>query len=208
MSKVLLIAIFAGATEGTTSTVLEAPPASPTSGGRRTQPYESWLHPPRPAGPGPTSYPMASPAATITQPARSGLCSRHRGRSLTLIRIPVPTPRSPLPWSLPFVLPWARWHCPLPAAGQRRPGAKGGGERRRDLAEPRRDRGTGGRRLRGRIVGCDRHAESWFGGSATAPSSLRQGHSRGRCPTSSSAQARTDHQACCSASAALATTTA
>jgi hypothetical protein len=63
MSEVLLVAIFAGATKGTTSTVLEAPPASPTSGGQCTHPYESRLHPPRPAGPGPTSYPMASQSA-------------------------------------------------------------------------------------------------------------------------------------------------
>src|SRR3982751_2100698 len=64
MSEVLLVAIFAGATKGTTSTVLEAPPASPTSGGQCTHPYESRLHPPRPAGPGPTSYPMASRSAS------------------------------------------------------------------------------------------------------------------------------------------------
>ncbi|MEO7730945.1 MAG: hypothetical protein ABIY55_08250, partial [Kofleriaceae bacterium] len=44
---------------------------------------ESRRHPARPARPGPTSYAMASRPATITQPARSGRCSRGRGRSLT-----------------------------------------------------------------------------------------------------------------------------
>lgn len=44
---------------------------------------ESRRHPPRQAGPGPTSYTMASPAATITQSARSGRCAPTRGRSLT-----------------------------------------------------------------------------------------------------------------------------
>lgn len=61
-----------------------APPsASPTFGGRRAQPCERGPHRPRPAGPGPTSYAMASTRPSITQPARSCRCSRGRARSLT-----------------------------------------------------------------------------------------------------------------------------
>jgi hypothetical protein len=43
----------------------------PEDGGQRTHPYESRLHPPRPAGLGPTSYLMAYRAVPITQPAGS-----------------------------------------------------------------------------------------------------------------------------------------
>ncbi len=83
MSELLLVAIFAGATEGTTSTVFVAPSASPTFGGRCTQPHESRRHRRRSPGLGPTSYAMASRSATTTQPARSGRCSRSRDRSPT-----------------------------------------------------------------------------------------------------------------------------
>jgi hypothetical protein len=78
MSEVLLAAIFAGATESTTSTVLEAPPAPPTSGGRCTQPYESRRHRPSQTGPG--------------QFLPDGIVSRdhHAGRSIrTLFTQPV-----------------------------------------------------------------------------------------------------------------------
>src|SRR5439155_25693161 len=70
MTELLLVAIFAGATTRTTSTVLEAPPASPTSGGQCTHPYESRLHPPRPAGPGPTSYRWRRDLPSILPAAR------------------------------------------------------------------------------------------------------------------------------------------
>jgi hypothetical protein len=83
----------------------------------------------------------------------------------------------------------ARGDCERPRLGIARsqqqahvdPGAEGGGERRRDLAEPRRDRGTGGRWPRGRIGGCGRRAERWFGGSHHDGSSLREGPGQVQC---------------------------
>ena len=87
-------------------------------------------------------------------------------------------------------------------------GAKGGGER--GVISPNRDAieapAAGG--IAAASVGVIAMRSAGAAGLTTAPSSLREGHSRVQCPTRSSAQARTDHQAYCSASAALATTTA
>jgi hypothetical protein len=118
---------------------------------------------------------------------------------------------------LPFGADYRQWrgdHCArrsrTPALGTTRsqqqayvdPAPKGG-DGGDGVISPNRDGGfAAGRRW------CDHHAERWFGGSTTAPSSLREEHNRVQCPKRASAQARTGHQAYCSASAALATTTA
>jgi hypothetical protein len=82
MSEMLLVAIFAGATEGTTSMVLAHRRRHLLSAGVVPSPRiaaASCSH----SQPGPTSYAMASRAAAITQLARSARCSRRWGRSLT-----------------------------------------------------------------------------------------------------------------------------
>ena len=82
MSEMLLVAIFAGATEGTTSMVLAHRRRHLLSAGDVPSPRiaaASCSH----SQPGPTSYAMASRSAPITQLARSARCPRRLGRSLT-----------------------------------------------------------------------------------------------------------------------------
>jgi hypothetical protein len=116
-----------------------------------------------------------------TRDAVKSLDPPRASTARALRRAPLRLPRRrrkprPLPTVRAEVTNAAPGHYAFPAAGPRRPGAKGGGDA--GVISPNRDRGTGGRRFRDCVGGGERHASVVRRGPR-----LREGHGRAQCPT-------------------------